>query len=99
MEEAGASLVFREEWVEQVKKRFVNEKSLANADKIPRVAAPLLYAKPKAYIPHFVSMGPYHHWTMEKKIAAPSSVGDSYEYHDLRMSTVEEYKVQLATTF
>jgi len=99
MGEEKAPLVFRKEWVEQVKKIFVDKKSLGNADKIPRVAAPLLDAKPEAYIPHFVSLGPYHHWTLEKNIAASASAGDSYEFRELKMSTVEAYKVQSAATF
>jgi hypothetical protein len=74
-----------------------DNKSMANAGVIPRVARPLLNVKPELYIPQFVSLGPYHHSRLENDMGS-SSAGGTYEFLELKMSTAEVYKVKSVAT-
>ena len=81
--------VFPTEWIEQVKVIIHNKKSLANAGAIPRVATTLMNVKQDAYIPHFLSLGPYHHWKMDIDFESSSMGGGRYQYPKLKMSIAE----------
>jgi len=86
--------VFRKEWVVQIKEMLNNddEKSLPKVCNILRVATLLLNEKPEAYIPQCLSLGPLHHWKLEKKYIASCSVGG-------RISSTEAYKGKSAAKF
>jgi len=62
------ALEFRKEWVEQVEEIFYHTRTVANTGAIPRMATAMLKVKPEAYIPQSLSLGPYHHWKLEKDI-------------------------------
>ena len=72
---AEGNLVFRSEWIVQINEMVYNhgESSRPKEDAILRVATPLQKTKPEAYIPQFVSIGPYHHSTLDKDIHDYSS--------------------------
>ena len=57
------------EWIVQVNDMLYNdddESRRAHEYAILSVAMPLRKTKPEAYIPQFVSIGPYHHSTLDK---------------------------------
>jgi hypothetical protein len=92
-EDVEEPLVFRTEWVEQVIEMVDSKKSPTKAGSLPRVARPLLNVKPEAYIPQFLSLGPYHHWKLQKNMN--SSARGSYQHRELKLSTgAEAYKVK-----
>ena len=66
--ELAESLVFRKEWVVQIKEMLKNDdqNSLPKLFNTLRVAKSLLNEKPEAYIPQCFSLGPLHHWKLEK---------------------------------
>lgn len=90
---------FRSEWVVQIKAMLDhdddgNSEANGNAaarvkeDAILRVPTPLLNTKPEAYNPQFLSIGPYHHSSLEKDIES------SCAQH--KISTAEMYKAKSA---
>lgn len=82
------SLEFREEWVIQIKEWVNNddENSLPKVCNTLRVAKSLLNEKPEAYIPQCFSLGPLHHWKLEKAYIDSGSMGG------YRISNAEAYK-------
>lgn len=90
----GEPHVFRKEWVVQIKEMLNNddENSLPKVCNILRVSTLLLNEKPEAYIPQCLSLGPLHHWKLEKKYIASCSVGG-------RISNTEAYKGKSAAKF
>ena len=86
-------LEITEEWAQKLTKMLNNDKPNELAP-LPRVATALMNVNPKAYIPRFISLGPYHHWKLKKDIA--SSARGTYQGHSLKISTAEEYKVKSA---
>lgn len=96
MEDVEEPLEFRAEWVRQVIEMVDRVKeSPAKARSLPRVARALLNVNPEAYKPQFLSLGPYHHWKLQKNMNSSSARG-SYEQ---KMSTgAEAYKVKCAAT-
>lgn len=91
-------LGFSNEWVVQIRAMLHNddensqtngkEIGRAKADAILRVATPLLKKKPEAYIPQFLSIGPYHHSSLEKDIESSCA--------ERKISTAEMYKARSA---
>lgn len=81
------SPVFRKEWVLQIKEMLDtdDDNSLPKACGSLRVAKFLLDEKPEAYIPHYLSFGPLHHWKLEKIFIDSSSMTG-------RISKAEAYK-------
>lgn len=79
--------MFRKEWVVQIKEMLNtdDENSLPKVFKLLRVATFLLNEKPEAYIPQFLSLGPLHHWRLEKNYMDSSSVRG-------KLSKTETYK-------
>lgn len=84
-------LVIKEEWVVQVRK-MLHDKNYEVA--LPRVATALKNVNPEAYIPRFISLGPYHHWKLKRDIA--SSARGTFQSGSLKISTAEAYKVKSA---
>lgn len=90
-------LEITEEWAGQVTKMLdLDNNSHPNEHTLPRVATALLNVNPEAYIPRFISLGPYHHWKLKKDIAA--SARGTYQGRSFKISTAEEYKVKSAAT-
>lgn len=83
------------EWAGKVKKMlYLDHSSPPSEVTLPRVATALMNVKPEAYIPQFISLGPYHHWRLKKDSA--SSARGTYQGCSLQISTAEEYKVKTA---
>jgi len=82
--------VFRREWIVQINEMLNHDDDnpLPNTPAILRVPTPLLKMKPEAYIPQFLSFGPYHHSKLEKDIDSPCA--------ERRISMAEAYKGKLA---
>lgn len=81
------------EWIVQVNDMLYNdddESRRAHEYAIPRVATPLRKTSPEAYIPKFVSIGPYHHSILEKDIESSCP--------ERKISTAETYKAKAAAT-
>lgn len=92
---------FRSEWVVQIKAMLDhdddgNSEANGNAaarvkeDAILRVPTPLLKTKPESYNPQFLSIGPYHHSSLEKDIESSCA--------QLKISTAEMYKAKSAAS-
>ena len=86
--ELAESLVFRKEWVVQIKEMLKNDdqNSLPKLFNTLRVAKSLLNEKPEAYIPQCFSLGPLHHWKFEKAYIDSASLGG------YRISNAEAFK-------
>ena len=65
---AEGNLVFQSEWIVQFNEMVYNdgESSQPKEDAILLMVMPLRKTKTEAYIPQFVSIGPYHHSTLDK---------------------------------
>jgi hypothetical protein len=54
--------------------------------------------KQDTYIPHFLSLGPYHHYKVDTYFESSSVGSGRYQYPELKMSTVEAHKIESTTT-